>query len=63
MCADKRRREMGRFIYGILICLIGCAGCAGVNGGNQPTGGDDMLNRPANVQFEGTGVKDPNSEL
>ena len=54
---------MGRFIYGILICLIGCAGCAGVNGGNQPTGGDDMLNRPANVQFEGTGVKDPNSEL
>ena len=51
---------MGRLICGVLICLVGCAG---VNGGNQQTGGDDMLNRPPNVLFEGTGEKDPNSEL
>jgi hypothetical protein len=54
---------MGRLICVVLICLIGFIGCVGINGGNQQTGGDDMLNRPSNVQFEGTGVKDPNSEL
>jgi len=54
---------MRRLICVAIIGIIGFAGCAGVNGGNQQTGGDDMLNRPPNVQFEGTGVKDPNSEL
>ena len=54
---------MGRLICVALICLIGFTGCVGVNGGNQQTGGDDGLNRPPNVLYEGTGMVDPNSEL
>jgi hypothetical protein len=54
---------MGRLICVVLISLIGFVGCVGVNGGNQKTGGDGMLDRPPNIQFEGTGVEDPNSEL
>lgn len=54
---------MGRLICVVLISLIGFVGCVGVNGGNQQTGGDDMLNRPPSILFEGTGVKDSNSEL
>ena len=54
---------MGRLICLIFICIIGFIGCVEDNSGNQQAGGDDMLNRPPNVQFEGTGVKDPNSEL
>ncbi len=54
---------MGRLICVVLICLIGFIGCVGVNGGNQQTGGDNMLNRPPNVAYEGTGIEDPNSEL
>ena len=54
---------MGRLICVVLICLIGFVGSVVVNGGNQQTGGDEMLDRPPNVFYEGTGVKDPNSEL
>jgi len=39
---------MRRLICVAIIGIIGFAGCAGVNGGNQQTGGDDMLNRPPN---------------
>jgi hypothetical protein len=55
--------DMKRLLCTVLIGLVGLIGCAGVNGGNKQTGGDDMLNRPPNVQFQGTGIEDPNSEL
>lgn len=53
---------MGRLIYLLLIGLVALTGCAGVNSGNQQTGGDMSNNRP-NVLYEGTGIADPNSEL
>ena len=54
---------MKRLLCMVLIGLVGLIGCAGVNGGNQQTGGDSMLNRPPNVLYQGTGFRDPNSEL
>jgi hypothetical protein len=54
---------MKRLLCMVLIGLVSLFGCAGVNGRNKQTGGDDMLNRPPNVLYQGTGFKDPNSEL
>ena len=51
-----KRMRIKKFICVVLISLIGLIGCVGADGSYEPVS-------TQNPEYEGTGVKDPSSEL